>query len=146
MQLDQIEAAICRELASDARLPISELAHRINVSESTAHRRLNSLIARGVITGFSAHVDPAALGLGTEALIRIRLHPGARGALRDFYHYLLELEPVRHVYFVAGNQDFVAHVQLASAAGLRDFISDVVSARPEVASTNTSLVFDHRAG
>ncbi|WIM66770.1 Lrp/AsnC family transcriptional regulator [Corynebacterium breve] len=144
--LDSIDRAIIATLQGNARIPIAELAARVNVSESTAHRRLRSLVDDHVITKFTAEVDIAALGLQTEALIHIRLHASARNALRSFQTFLQELPESRHVYFVSGGSDFVVHVAVADSATLRDFVSDSISARPEVASTNTSLVFEHRPG
>ena len=144
--LDAIDRALLRELARDGRMPYSRLAESVGVAESTAHNRVRALMASGVITGFRAEVAPAALGLRLEALISIRLHAHARGDLRRFQAYLEELPATRHVYFVAGDRDFLLHVAVTDAAALRELVSDTLSLRPEVAATNTSLIFDHAPG
>ncbi|WP_018295685.1 Lrp/AsnC family transcriptional regulator [Corynebacterium lubricantis] len=140
--LDQVDRGILQAVRDNARMPIAEIATRVKVSESTAHRRLRSLIDDRVITKFSAEIDATALGLSTEALVQIRLHQGARSALREFASFLQSLPEIQQVYFVSGGSDFVAHVAVANSAALRDFVSDVISTRPEVASTNTSLIFE----
>ena len=47
------------------------------------------------------------------------------------------------MYFVAGADDFLIHVAVRDTATLRAFVVDQLSARPEVALTETSLIFEH---
>ncbi len=144
--LDEVDLAILAALAENGRMPNSEVAARVGIAESTCHKRIRALVAGGVITGFTAQVDPQALGLGLEALIAIRLHAHARGGLRRFQTYLRGLPATRHVYFLAGDRDFLLHVAVRDAAALRELVSDTLSLREEVAATNTSLIFDHAPG
>ena len=144
--LDAIDLAILRELERDGRISNSELAGRVGVSESTCHKRTRNLVERGVIAGFHAEIDQASLGFALEALIAIRLHAHARGDLRRFQAYLEQLPATRRVYFVAGDRDFLVHVAVRDAVQLRELVSDTISLRPEVAATNTSLIFDHAPG
>ncbi|MGN6273854.1 MAG: Lrp/AsnC family transcriptional regulator [Protaetiibacter sp.] len=145
-RLDPTDRAILAELHRDGRVSNSELAARVGVSESTCHKRVRALVETGVITGFHAEIDQASLGLALEALIAIRLHAHARGDLRRFQAYLEQLPATRRVYFVAGDRDFLVHVAVRDAAQLRELVSDTISLRPEVAATNTSLIFDHAPG
>lgn len=144
--LDAVDRAILGHLARDARMSYSRLARSVGIAESTCHKRVRALVETGVITGFHAEIAPAALGLTIEALISIRLHAHARGDLRRFQAYLEQLPATRDVYFVAGDRDFLLHVAVADAAALRELVSDTLSLRPEVAATNTSLIFDHVVG
>ncbi|MDJ1370054.1 Lrp/AsnC family transcriptional regulator [Gulosibacter molinativorax] len=132
-----------RELERDGRISNSQLASRLGIADSTCHKRFRALVDSGVITGFHAEVDPAAIGLQIEALISIRIHPHARGTLRKFQAYLERLPESKHVYFVAGERDFLMHVAVRDAGALRTLVSDQISTREEVAATNTSLIFDH---
>jgi DNA-binding Lrp family transcriptional regulator len=141
--LDQIDVALLNELESNGRMAVSELAQRVRIAESTCHKRLRALIDAGVIIGFRADVDPAALGLQLEALISIRIHSHARNTLRRFQGFLEHLPETRHVYFMSGERDFLVHVAVRDTAELRALVSDRISLREEVAATNTSLIFDH---
>ena len=87
--------------------------------------------------------DPAALGLSIEVLISIRVHPHARRSLTRFQAYLTDLPESRQVYFLAGDRDFLVHAAVRDTEALRALVSDRISMREEVASTNTSLIFDH---
>lgn len=145
-ELDEVDRAILAELEWDGRISNSELAARVGISESTCHRRVRAMIAAGVIAGFRTMIAPAAAGLTLEALIAIRLQASARGNLRQFQEYLQQLPATRHVYFVAGDQDFLLHVAVRDPVALRELVSDTLSIREEVAATNTSVIFDHAPG
>ena len=142
-ELDRIDRAILAELERNGRMSNSELSSRVGAAESTCHKRTRALIASGAIRGFHADVDPVAVGLQLEALIAIRLHAHARGNLRRFQAYLQQLPATRHVYFLAGDRDFLLHVAVRDAAAMRELVADTISIREEVAETNTSLIFDH---
>lgn len=144
--LDEVDRSILRELKNNARLPIAELATRVRVSESTAHRRLKALIDAKVITRFTTETAPAVTADGVEALVKIRLQSSARAGLTSFYVFLRTLPGVEHVYFLAGDADFVVHMKGTGAQAVRHFVSEVISSRPEVSETNTSLIFEHGDG
>ena len=127
VRMDAIDRAILGELERDGRMTNNELASRVGIPASTCHKRVRELVASGVILGFHADIDRAALGLKLEALIAIRLHAHARANLRSFQAYLEHLPATRHVYFVAGDRDFLLHVAVEDAAALRELVSDTLS-------------------
>src|SRR5271169_768807 len=82
--LDEIDQHIVRELARDARLANNALSERVGIAPSTCLGRVRSLRERGVIRGYHADVDPAALGRPLQAMIAVRLQGHARGHIRSF--------------------------------------------------------------
>jgi DNA-binding Lrp family transcriptional regulator len=140
--LDEIDRHIVRELARDARIANNALAERVGVAPSTCLGRVRSLRERGVIRGYHADVDPAALGRPLQAMIAVRLQAHARGRIREFVAGVAGLTEVLNVFFLAGKDDFLLHVAAASTAALRDFV-EVLSANGDVAYTETSLIFEH---
>lgn len=143
--LDEVDRRIVDVLRADARLPNSRLAELVGVAPSTCLARVRSLVDRGVITGFSARVNPAALGLGLEALISVSIRTGARQRITEFRDDLEHRPEVRQLFFLGGSEDFVLHVAVHDTDALRDFVVEQLSAHPAVASTRTSLVFQHHA-
>src|ERR1700760_3890277 len=117
--LDDIDRHIVRELARDARIANNALADRVGIAPSTCLARVRSLRERGVIRGYHADVDPAALGLGLQALISVRLQSDARGRLGEFLALVRRLPAVRDVYFVAGADDYLLQVATAGPGALR---------------------------
>jgi DNA-binding Lrp family transcriptional regulator len=140
--LDDIDRHIVRELARDARLANNALADRVGIAPSTCLGRVRSLRERGVIRGYHADVDPAALGRALQALIAIRLESHARSGIRGWAAAAAKMPEVLNVFFIAGKDDFLLHVAAASTAALRDFV-EALSRDPDVAYTETSLIFEH---
>jgi DNA-binding Lrp family transcriptional regulator len=140
--LDEVDRHIVRELARDARLPNNALADRVGIAPSTCLGRVRSLRERGVIRGYHADVDPAALGRPLQAMIAVRLQSHARGRIRGFVAEVAGLPEVLNVFFLAGKDDFLLHVAAASTAALRDFV-ETLSSNADVSYTETSLIFEH---
>ena len=144
--LDALDREILTELVRDGRLPNNVLAERLGVAPSTCLLRTQNLIKRGVIRGFRADVDQARLGADLQAIVSVRVRPGARGSLVELGQRLAQERGVLNVYFVAGAFDFLVHVAASDTEGLRNFVTQTLSARPETESTQTSLVFEHFPG
>jgi DNA-binding Lrp family transcriptional regulator len=141
--LDDVDRRLVRLLEADARMPNNALAAAVGVAPSTCLARVRALRERGVIRGFHAEIDPAAVGRGLQAMIAVRMQAGARAQLRDFARRVADRPEVMDLYFVAGADDFLIHVAVKDTATLRAFVVDQLSARPEVALTETSLIFEH---
>ncbi|MCL2583974.1 MAG: Lrp/AsnC family transcriptional regulator [Streptosporangiales bacterium] len=142
LHLDETDRAIVRELARDARLANNTLADRVGVAPSTCLGRVRALREQGVIRGYHADVDPAALGRPLQAMIAVRLQSDARAHLRTFARGVARLPEVLNVFFLAGKDDFLLHVAAASAEDLR-LLVETLSSNADVAYTETSLIFEH---
>jgi DNA-binding Lrp family transcriptional regulator len=144
--LDAVDREILAELVRDGRVPNNVLAERLGIAPSTCLLRTQNLIKRGVIRGFRADVDHARVGAGLQAMVSVRVRPGARGGLMELGRRLAQEPGVLNVYFVAGAFDFLVHVAASDTEGLRNFVTQNLSSRPETESTQTSLVFEHFPG
>ncbi len=140
--LDEIDRALLGHLVADARTTNAALAEKVGIAASTCLARVRALRERGVIRGFHADVDPAAVGLPLQAMISVRLQSDARDRLGEFTALVRRLPAVRDVYFVAGADDYLLHVATAGTGALRDLVATLNNHR-DVAGTVTSLIFDH---
>ena len=77
-------AGFWRLLHADARMSNSALADAVGIAPSTCHGRVRRLQDLGVIRGFYADIDPAAIGLSLQAMISVSLQSNARGKIRNF--------------------------------------------------------------
>ena len=145
-RLDAIDWKILRELQADGRMTNVELASRVGISAPPCLRRVRALEEAGVIRGYHADVDPEAAGLSVQALIQVRVHSHRRDRLTEIFQELRELPGVQQIYIIGGDRDFVMHIACPSVSGLRDFVSNHLSSRPELAQTQTQLVFEHALG
>ena len=144
--LDAVDRRILTALHADARIPNNALADVVGIAPSTCHGRVRRLQELGVIRGFHADIDPAAIGLGLQAMIAVSLQSGARGRIRDFIAHIRGLPQVMDVYFLAGADDFILHVAARDTEDLRSFVVENLNADADVAGTQTSLIFEHLRG
>jgi DNA-binding Lrp family transcriptional regulator len=146
VDLDDVDRRILAELHADARIPNSALAESVGIAPSTCHGRVRRLQELGVIRGFYADIDPAAIGLPLQAMISVTLQSGARGKIRHFVQQIRRRPQVIDVYFLAGADDFIIHVAARDTDDLRSFVVDNLNADADVAGTQTSLIFEHLRG
>lgn len=142
-ELDDIDHALVRELQRNARVTNADLAAAVGIAQSTCISRVRSLVQRGIITGFSAEVDPKALGLDLQVLISVTLRAGARANLSSFMTEMRALPEVVQVFFLGGSEDFIVHLAVRDSAHVREFVLENLSNNPVVASTRTNMVFEH---
>lgn len=141
--LDEIDRRLLRILADDARIPNNALADQVGIAPSTCLGRVRALRERGVIRGYHADIDPAALGRPLQALIAVRLQSSARGHIPAFMATMAQLPEVLNVFFLGGADDFMVHIAARSTENLRDFVVEHLSANPDVGLTETHLIFEH---
>jgi DNA-binding Lrp family transcriptional regulator len=121
--MDAIDRAILAELQADGRLTVTELADRVRLTPGPCHRRLRELERSGVITGYRALVDPAAIGMGFEALVQVTLERGDASTVTAFEAAVAGLPQVRHAERLFGDPDYLLRVtarDLDDFAALRD--------------------------
>jgi DNA-binding Lrp family transcriptional regulator len=146
LRLDDVDRRILRLLVADARTPNNALAAQVGIAPSTCLGRVRAMREAGVIRGYTADIDQAALGRGLQAMIAVRLQSGARDRIDAFIARLRRRPEVVELFFLAGADDFLLHVATADAAALRAFVVDELSAHTEVALTETNLIFEHVRG
>ena len=142
MASDRIDFEILAALQNDGRLTNKELAAKVGLAPSSCLERVRRLRESGALRGSHADVDPAALGIGLQALVAVRLKQHSRDVVEAFRAYVRTLPEVSAVYHVGGAQDFLVHVAVRDANHLRDFAFDAFTTRAEVAHLETSLIFE----
>ena len=146
INVDRVDAAILEALAADARMSNQRLAERVGIAPSTSLARLRALRERGVIRGYHAEVDLAALGRPLQALIAVRLAVHAREQIDAFTSAVSELPGVLMVFHLTGVTDYLVWVAAADPQDLRGFVVDHLVTHPAVAHAETSLIYEHRRG
>jgi DNA-binding Lrp family transcriptional regulator len=144
--VDAVDRAILGLLAEDARITNQRLAESVGIAPSTALARMRTLRERGVIRGFHAEVDLAALGRPLQALIAVRLAVHAREQIDAFTTAVRHLPGVVMVFHLTGPTDYLVWVAAADAQDLREFVVDHLATHPSVSHAETSLIYEHRRG
>ncbi|MGF3055529.1 Lrp/AsnC family transcriptional regulator [Microbacterium sp. YY-01] len=144
--LDTTDVALLAAYAQHPDATVRTLAQRLGIPESTCAYRLRLLRERGVIVGTRVQFNLAALGVPTEAVIRVRLGSHNKTAVNALFDSLTQTRGVLQVFHIAGADDFLVHVAVRDAASLRDIVLERITVHDVVRATETQLVFERRDG
>lgn len=139
--LDATDWRILRELQQDARLSYNELGRRVALSAPAAAERVRKLEDRGIITGYSAQVDPAHVGLPLLAFIQLRCDPGKcllQTASADAF------PEIREMHKLSGSHCSLLKVALSSMQHLEAFNERLGAHGRQVTNIVTSTALTNR--
>jgi DNA-binding Lrp family transcriptional regulator len=144
--LDDVDRRLLELLAADARISNARLAAAVGIAPSTALARVRAMRSRGVIRGFHAEVDLAALGRPLQALVAIRLSVHSRDQIESFTEHVRALPGVLSIFHVTGQTDYLLWVAATDAHDLREFVVEHLASDPAVSHAETSLIYEQRRG
>ena len=137
MAIDELDKQIVAALVDDARSTYAEVGAQVGLSAPAVKRRVDRLRASGAITGFSARVDPSALGWTTEAYVELfcrgRTSPSAIGAALSKY------PEVTGACTITGEADALLHIRAADVQHFEQVVERIV-AEPFVDRTRSVIV------
>ncbi|HEX5596129.1 MAG TPA: Lrp/AsnC family transcriptional regulator [Micromonosporaceae bacterium] len=137
MQIDSIDQGIIAFLMADARASYADIGVRVSLSAPAVKRRVDRLRAAGVIRGFTAVVDPAAVGWTTESFVELfctgRTTPAQIAAATRRHPEVVA------AYTVSGEADALVHLRAADIAHLEQAL-ERLRAEPFVTSTRSMIV------
>jgi Lrp/AsnC family leucine-responsive transcriptional regulator len=133
---DTIDEGIVRALSVDARATLADLSAAVGLSVSAVQTRVRRLEARGVISGYRALVEPAAVGKPLAAFVEITpLDPGQPDNAPELLEHLTEIEAC---HSIAGDASYILFVRVATPRHLESLIRDIRAAAS--VSTRTTVV------
>jgi len=131
--LDDVNTRVLGELAGDGRVSMAELGRRVGLSAPAVAERVQRLERAGVITGYRAELDPAALGFPVSAVVRIRPAPGQLQRVREI---AAETPEVGECNRITGDDCYLLRLHLRSI----DELEEVLDRFTPHGQTTTSIV------
>lgn len=145
--LDAIDVRILRELQADARLPNLTLAERVGLSPSPCSRRVKLLEEAGVIEGYRAVLNRAAIDLGLTVFAGIRVERHTHENAEAFVAAVLAIDEVVACHLVSGDADFLLEVVVRDMAAYEGAVLRRLLELPAVRDIRTSFAMKtYRAG
>ncbi len=138
--LDRTDLRILAHLQGQGRATHAELAAAVNLSPSACLRRVQRLEAAGVIAGYAAIVDPAAVGLGLQAFVRVQLDNHGTPGIERFVARVAEWDEVVACHALTGDMDYLLHVVVVDLGHFSRFLLDHLLDAAGVADVNSSFV------
>lgn len=139
--LDRTDIELLRLLRKNARLPNKTLAEKTGIAASTALERVRRLRESGVLQGFHAEVLPAAIGIGLQVMVAVRMTRHSREFIDSFVAHMSKHSEILAHFHVAGADDFLVHLVARDADHLRELTLSIFTEREEVAHIQTHLIF-----
>lgn len=128
--MDAIDYAILRLLQEDASLSVTEIAARINLSQTPTWRRIQKLEQAGVIDRRVALLDPQAVGRDITVFVDIETGDHSSEWLAEFARKVAAMPEVMEVYRMAGEIDYTLRISVGSMADFDAFYRALINAVP----------------
>jgi DNA-binding Lrp family transcriptional regulator len=143
LRLDDLDRRIVACLLEDARLSFSQIGGQVGLSAPAVKRRVDRMRHDGVITGYAAVVEPAALGWTTEAFVE--LFCTGRTSPAEIYASIRRHPEVVAAYTVTGEANALVHLRAHDIQGLEEALERLRN-EPNIVQTKTSIVLSRLLG
>lgn len=126
MDLDAVDRAIIDHLREDGRLSNVALAERVHLTPGPCLRRVQRLEAEGMILGYAAQVDPAALGQAFEVILDVEMSAYDKRTIEHFETTVAGFDEVVELYRLFGAPDYFVRVAVADLAAYEHFLTEEI--------------------
>lgn len=140
MKDDAINRRILRVLERDGRISNAELAEKVGLSASACLRRVQELERAGVITGYRAVLDIAALGVGFVVYVGVGLSRHTKQEQEAFEAAMKAAPEVKECHNVTGTIEYLLRVEARDIVAYKAFHTNVLGALPQVSTITSYMV------
>ncbi len=141
-KFDDIDRKILHELSADGRMSNVALAERVGLSASACLRRVQELERAGVIKGYRAVLDRAALGAGFTAYVAVGLNEHTKASQKAFERAITRSPEVIECHNVTGTVEYLLRVEASDLVAYKAFHTEVLGALPQVSSITSYVVLE----
>jgi DNA-binding Lrp family transcriptional regulator len=131
--VDDIDHALLLQLMQNCRQTNTELAERVGLTPAPCLRRVRRLEEEGIVLGYHAHVQPAAIDMGFAVLVDIELSGHDQPTVQRFEDALIALDEVVEARRMFGAPDYHARIAVKDLAAYEQFLSNKLMALPGLA-------------
>ena len=138
--IDSIDLEILKILQSNARTSNADIARKVDMAQSGTLKRVRELEERGVVAGYEARLDPAALGLGLLAFVFLRTDEPIGSV--ETARAIAAFPEVQEVHHIAGEDCLLVKVRAADPTALAGLLRERLGSLERVTSTRTTIVLE----
>jgi Lrp/AsnC family transcriptional regulator for asnA, asnC and gidA len=135
-KLDQLDREIIRLLQYDGRMPFTQIAEKVDVSEGTVRRRVTQLIESGIMQIVGV-VEPQYLGWGAAAMVGVSVEVGKTDEVAN---RIAEFPEVSYLFLASGEFDLFVEVYCKDREHFVDFLNNKLHHIPGIMSTRTFMI------
>ncbi len=138
--LDEFDRKILAVLRDNGRASNVEIAHKVGLSEAPCSRRVRRLEDAGVIEGYTARLQPDAIGLGFRAYVTLVLDYITGSTAQQFIDRMAEIPEVVSCYIVSGAHDAILYVAATDSNSYSDIVFNKLRQIPGVKDVRSSFI------
>ena len=141
-ELDKIDRNILRILQEDGRISFTELGERVGLSTTPCTERVRRLEREGIILGYGARLNPAALKAGLLVFVELNLAYKSGDIFEEFRRAVLKLPQVLECHLVSGDFDYLIKARISEMASYRKLLGDILLKLPHVGESKSYIVME----
>jgi len=141
-ELDKIDRKILRILQAEGRISFTELGERVGLSTTPCTEPLPRLAREAVITGYHAHLDPAAVKASLLVFVEISLAYKSGDIFEEFRRAALKLPNVLECHLVSGDFDYLLKARISEMASYRKLLGSTLLTLPHVRESKSYIVME----
>jgi Lrp/AsnC family leucine-responsive transcriptional regulator len=138
-EVDPLDLRILQALQKDGRASIQDISESVGLSPSPVARRLKMMEKSGILTGYTALIDEAALGYGFSVFLSIKLDKQVDDTLAQFESAIAILPEVVDCWLMTGNRDYLLRIATSGLPEFERFLVGKFTKLPGVASIESSI-------
>ena len=141
-ELSLMDKKILRELQKKGRITFAELGNRVGLSTSPCLERVKKMEREGVISGYTALLNPKYLKAGLVVFVQIRLARTSQDIFEEFKIAAATLDEVQECYLVSGNFDYLIKARVEDMDAYRKFLGETLLTLPGVLESTSYVVME----
>lgn len=140
--LDKLDRHILQLLQQDGRMSMKDLAEQVGLSITPCIERVKRMERDGVISGYYARVNPAAVGTNLLVFVEITLNQKSAKAFEQFRREVLLIPEVMECHLVSGDFDYLIKARIREMAEYRKLLGDMLLQLPGAAQSKSYVVME----
>ncbi|WP_343502088.1 Lrp/AsnC family transcriptional regulator [Alloyangia pacifica] len=131
-RLDSRDIAILATLSREGRIAKTELAARVNLSPTPCWERMKRLEKAGLITGYRAEIDLAALGPHVQVFVTVELDSHRAESFQLFERTVARIDEITGCWAIGGGYDYLMQVVSSDVAAFQVLMDGLLESRAGV--------------
>jgi len=140
--LDFIDLQLLTTLQNEGRIPVVELAKKVNLSATPCTLRMRRLEQEGVIVGYHARINPVALNQALMVFVTVSLKATDEASLKAFNAAVKPVKQILECHMLGGGFDYLLKIRARDMPEYREILGSIIGALPMIESTHSYFVME----
>jgi len=140
--LDFIDLQLLATLQNEGRIPVVDLAKKVNLSATPCTLRMRRLEQEGVIIGYHARINPVALNQALMVFVTVSLKATDEASLKAFNAAVKPVRQILECHMLGGGFDYLLKIRVRDMPEYREILGSIIGALPMIENTHSYFVME----